>query len=87
MCLYSVYKQKGVQEPVKDCFPESSRTSLSSVWFAGTTPENWVPKINLLRLPGLKTFISSYRAQTRRVSEGVSERVSEGVSEGLLKGS
>ena len=34
------YKQKGVPEPVPDSFPESSRTSLSSVWFAGTTPES-----------------------------------------------
>ena len=29
--LYSIYKQKGVPEPVPDSFPGSSQTSLSSV--------------------------------------------------------
>ena len=30
--------KKGVPEPVPDSFPESSRTSLSLIWFAGATP-------------------------------------------------
>ena len=30
---------KGVPEQIPDSFPKSSRTSLSSVWFAGATPE------------------------------------------------
>ena len=36
--FYLVFTSK-VPEPVPDSFPESSRSSLSSVWFAGTTPE------------------------------------------------
>ena len=31
--------QEGVPEPLPDSFPESLRTSLSSVWFARTTPD------------------------------------------------
>ena len=37
--VYTICKQNGVLEPVPDSFPETSRTSLSSVWFAGTIPE------------------------------------------------
>ena len=37
--VYSIYKQKGVPEPVPDSFPGSSQTSLSSVWFEGATPD------------------------------------------------
>ena len=37
--LHNIFKHMGVQEPVPDSLPESSRTLLSSVWFAGTTPE------------------------------------------------
>ena len=36
--LHSIHKQK-VPEPVPDSFPGSSQTSLSSVWFAGATPD------------------------------------------------
>ena len=36
-----IYELKGVPEAVPDFFPGSSRTSLSSVWFAGTTPDFW----------------------------------------------
>ena len=37
--IYTKFKQKGVPELIPDSFPESSRTSLSSVWFAGATPD------------------------------------------------
>ena len=37
--LHSIDKQKGVPEPVPDSFPGSSQTLLSSVWFAGATPD------------------------------------------------
>ena len=33
---------KGVPEPVPDSSPESLRTSLSSLWFAVTTPDVYV---------------------------------------------
>ena len=32
--------KKGVPELIPDSFPDSSRTSLSSVWFAGATPDS-----------------------------------------------
>ena len=32
-------EKKGVQEQIPDSFPESSRTSLPSAWFAGATPD------------------------------------------------
>ena len=31
--------KNGVPELIPDSFPDSSRTSLSSVWFAGATPD------------------------------------------------
>ena len=34
--------EKGVPELIPDSFLESSRTSRSSVWFAGTTPDSTV---------------------------------------------
>ena len=37
---YAEPLQKEVPELIPDSFPESSRTSLSSVWFAGTTPSH-----------------------------------------------
>ena len=37
-----------VPEPVPDSFPESSRASLSSVWFAGTTPDDTLSAENSL---------------------------------------
>ena len=39
---YTKPLKKRVPELIPDSFPESSRTSLSSVWFAGTTPEWWL---------------------------------------------
>ena len=39
--LYGIYK-KGVLEPVPDSLPQSLRTSLSSVLFAGTSPDRGV---------------------------------------------
>ena len=38
--LKTIYKPKGVPEPVPDSFPGSSQTSLSSVWFARATSDN-----------------------------------------------
>ena len=37
--------KKGVLELIPDSFLESSRASLPSVWFAGTTPEVTVPRV------------------------------------------
>ena len=54
--LCSIYKQKGVPEPVPDSFPESSRTSLSSVWFAGTTPETTQKAIGPVYFEGTNLF-------------------------------
>ena len=35
-----MFTTKGVPEPVPDSFPESSRTSLSLLWFAAATPDS-----------------------------------------------
>ena len=39
VCKIYTNSQRGGSEAVPDSFLESSRTSLSSVWFAGTTPK------------------------------------------------
>ena len=52
--MYSICKQKGVLESVPDSFPGSSQTSLSSVWFAGATPELRSTIAQELRLETLK---------------------------------
>ena len=47
--------KKGVPETNSGLLPESSRTSLSLVWFAGTTPEN---------APSFRFFVLSFRFNT-----------------------
>ena len=37
---YTKPLKRGVPEQIRDSFPERSRTSLSSVWFAGATPDS-----------------------------------------------
>ena len=46
---YTKPLKKEVLELIPDFFPESSRTSLSSVWLAGATPDT-VPLKSIIRM-------------------------------------